>query len=183
MELVPDSEIFEEDTRNTKKKFLPTDAICIKCGVIFNSYWEDQCLICYDIEKDRKDVCDHMEFLVGKQSVDIRTLLDFHLEDLRAICDLNGLSIKSRAEMTYDILKKWNPSLDRRINYNLIRMIIRRNGKRFWYIRDIEKAISKVKKQVNIPIVNEDECLEIHTDVVDMKMLIKGKQKDWAKKG
>lgn len=178
MELVPDSEMYQEDTRNTKKKFLLTDAICIKCGVIFNSYWEDQCLICYDIEK-REDLCDHREFIIGRQCVDIRTLLDFHLEDLKAIIELSGLPIKSRAEMTYDIMKKWHPSLDKRISAELIRKIIRRNGKRFWYIRDIEKAIYRAKKQINIPIVKEDECLSVDdNDVVDIKTLqIKGKQK------
>ena len=46
MELIPNNEVFQEDKRNTKKMMLPTDAICSQCGVIFNSVYEDQCLIC-----------------------------------------------------------------------------------------------------------------------------------------
>lgn len=170
MELIPDSEMAEEDTRNTKKRYMVTDAICLKCGIIFNSYWEDQCVICYDIEKDREYICDHRDFIVGKQSVGLRKLLDYHLEELRVLCDIHGLSLRSRPEMAYDLMKKMHSSLDKRITIEVIRKVIIRNRKRFWYVQDIDDAIHKIRRS-NIRLLNKEECIEEKMVKADRKRI------------
>jgi len=162
MDLVPKSEVFQEETRNTKKTILPTDAICVKCGVIFNSYYEGQCIICEEDTEgtDTKERCDHKEFVTGRESVDLRILLDYHIEDLRALCDVHGCSSGSRGKMTINIMKKLHSSLDPRIDENLVRKMIKRNNRRFRFWKDIEDAIKRAKKS-RIVLVSAEDCIEI----------------------
>lgn len=160
MDIIPDKDVYKADTRNTKKTLLPTDAICIRCGVIFNSTYEDKCVICEDDEI----VCTHSEFISGRESVDLRILLDYHIDDLRALCEIHGCPSGSRSEMTICILKKLHSSLDKRIDNTLIRKMIKRNHKRFRFWRDIEDAITRAKKSERIILIDAEDCLEI-TDI------------------
>jgi len=158
LDLVPKNEMCQEDKRNTKKTILPTDAICIRCGVIFNSVYEDQCVICDDAE----EMCQHDEFITGRESVDLRILLDYHIEDLRALAEIHGCSEGgSRGKMTIKIMEKLHFSLDKRIDENLIRKMIKRNSKRFRFWKDIEDAIHRAKKSGRIALVSADDCVEI----------------------
>lgn len=180
MDLVPNSEVSNSDKRNTKKMLLPTDAICVGCGIIFNAFYEGGCIICEDEnpEKERykganeeiikiikcerdENICDHKEFIFGRQSVDLRILLDYHIEDLRALCEIHGCSGGSRGKMTINILKKLHVSLDKRIDEVLIRKMIVRNRKRFRYWKDIEDAVHKAKKPSRIRIIDASECVEM----------------------
>ena len=187
MELIPHNEVFQEDKRNTKKMMLPTDAICVQCGVIFNSVYEDECLICEDHreikdntkeemketkkpvirfveerEEGDQEVCNHIDFIIGRQSVDLRILLDFHVEDLRAICEIHGCPEGgSRGRMVVNIMRQLYPNLDKRIDERLVRKMIVRNRKKFRFWRDIECAISKAKKSKRIELVNADDVMEI----------------------
>lgn len=175
MDVIPSDEVYT-DTRNTKKTFLLTDAICIECGVIFNANYEDQCIICdegdqiakADSHKDNRPRCDHRNFVTGKQSIDIRILLDFHIEDVIALCELHGCSTGSRAKMTANILKKLYPYLDERIDETLIRKIIKRNSRRFWYIKDIDLALESIKSKKRLKAVDASECIEI-SDIKSLK--------------
>lgn len=157
MDIIPDKDVYKADTRNTKKTLLPTDAICIKCGVIFNSTYEDKCVICEDDEI----VCTHSEFISGRESVDLRILLDYHIDDLRALCEIHGCPGGSRSDMTICILKKLHSSLDKRIDNILIRKMIKRNHKRFRFWRDIEDAIARAKKSERIVLIDAADCLEM----------------------
>jgi len=189
VDIIPNSEVFQEDKRNTKKTILPTDAVCTKCGVIFNSVYEDQCFICefYDKKdidkkgnkedvnepiikilkdedecKEDDEICDHTDFIIGRQSVDLRILLDFHVEDLRALCEIHGCPEGgSRGKMVINIMQQLYPHLDKRINELLVRKMIIRNRKKFRFWRDIEDAISKAKKPRKIKLVSAEECLDI----------------------
>lgn len=192
MDLIPKNEVFQTDKRNTKKMALPTDAICTKCGIIFNSVFEDDCVICPTdkiirktdnkedsnnrlierVEKARQyvkkvdshteDICDHRDFIVGRQGVDLRILLDFHMEDLRALCEIHGCSEGgSRGKMVINILRQLYPALDNRINESLVRKMIFRNRKRFRFWRDIEDAVGRAKRVEKIELVSADECVEI----------------------
>lgn len=157
MDLIPANEIFQSDKRNTKKTILPTDAICIRCGVIFNSVYEDQCVICDDTEER----CLHEEFITGIESVDLRILLDYHMEDLRALAELHGVEGGSRGKMTIRIMEKLHSSLDKRINENLVRKMIKRNSKKFRFWKNIEDAILKAKKSKGITLISAEDCIEI----------------------
>lgn len=196
MDLIPKNEVFQNDKRNTKKMFLATDAICTQCGIIFNSAYEDDCVICEkpdinnieNIERQDKSIrehvekarqyvkiidhakkdgndevkCDHKEFIIGRQGVDLRILLDFHVEDLRALCEIHGCSEGgSRGKMVINIMKQLYPYLDKRINENLVRKMIVRNRKKFRFWKDIESAISKAKRSNRIELVSADDCIEI----------------------
>jgi hypothetical protein len=185
IDLISKEEVFQNDKRNTKKMMLPTDAICAQCGVIFNSVYEDQCLICEDfsdIKKDMKneikakpvirfveekaeecqEVCDHTDFITGRQSVDLRILLDFHLEDIRALCEIHGCSEGgSRGKMVVNIMKHLHSNLDKRIDERLVRKMIIRNRKKFRFWKDIEDAIGRAKKPGKIKLVSADDCIEI----------------------
>lgn len=196
MELVPNNEVYQEDKRNTKKMMLPTDAVCARCGIIFNSVYEESCVICEDdvIEdsggsissdisgtangkiikeerqiirfindkEDDKDSCSHIDFIMGRESVDLRILLDFHLDDLRALCEIHGCSEGgSRGKMVVNIMKRLHPNLDKRINERLVRKMIVRNRKKFRFWKDIECAISKAKKPGKIKIIDAKDCLDI----------------------
>lgn len=161
IELVPYSEVYKNDKRNTKKMFLETDAICMDCGTIFNVYYEDVCIIC-DISSynsDLRNVCKHKEFMAGKESIDIRILLDYHIEDLKALCEAHGCSGGSRNKMVINIMKKLHPVLDKRINEFLLKKMIKRNSKKFRFLKNIEDAISRAKKSKKIPLVSADDCI------------------------
>src|SRR3990167_3524145 len=56
IDTIPKDEVFQEDKRNTKKMMLPTDAICANCGVIFNSVYEDECVICDDYREIKNEI-------------------------------------------------------------------------------------------------------------------------------
>jgi hypothetical protein len=110
--------------------------------------------------KEEGEVCEHADFIIGRQSVDLRILLDFHLEDLRALCEIHGCSEGgSRAKMVVNIMKQLHSNLDKRINELLVRKMIVRNRKKFRFWRDIEDAISKVKRSGRIKLVSADDCI------------------------
>lgn len=158
MDLIPKNEVFQEDSRNTKKTLLPTDAICVRCGVIFNSVYENRCFICSDTE----ETCQHKEFIIGRESVDLRILLDYHMEDLRALAEIHGCTEGgNRERTTIKIMERLHSSLDGRIDENLIRKMIKRNTKRFRFWRDIEDAIVRAKKSDGITLISEEDCVEI----------------------
>ena len=186
IDTIPQDEVFQEDKRNTKKMMLPTDAICAQCGVIFNSVYEDECVICEDFretkdetkgkedvekpiisfveekEDDGQEVCKHEDFIKGRQSVDLRILLDFHVEDLRALCEIHGCPEGgSRGKMVINIMKQLYSNLDKRIDERLIRKMIVRNRKKFRFWKDIEDAISRAKRPGKIKLVSADDCIEI----------------------
>lgn len=188
IDIISKNEVLQEDKRNTKKMMLPTDAICSQCGIIFNSVYEDQCVICEfpgndECKKENKDgigkqvieilkednkdkegdeVCEHTDFIMGRQSVDLRILLDFHVEDLRALCEIHGCSEGgSRGKMVINIMRQLHSNLDKRINELLVRKMIVRNRKRFRFWKDIEDAINRAKKTGKIKIVDAKDCLDI----------------------
>lgn len=166
MELIPRHEVFQTDKRNTKKTLLPIDAICTECGIIFNSYYEESCILCDDkrmigYTDKTEDACGHKEFIVGKQSVDLRILLDFHIEDLRALCEIHGCQGGSRGKMAINIMKRLYPSLDKRIDESLVRKMIKRNSRRFRFWRDIEDAITRAKKSKKIELISADDCIDV----------------------
>lgn len=147
-DLVPESEMEKEDTRDSKKRYLVTDAICCICGCINNYFWEKKCVIC---KGDRRN------FISGKIGVDIRLLIGFHLEDLKALCEIEGISQGTRAKMVVGILKKFYgkskkisggsiDNIDRRIDERLVRKIITRNKRAYWYLIDIEGAMERAKR-------------------------------------
>lgn len=187
IDIISKNEVLQEDKRNTKKMMLPTDAICAQCGIIFNSVYEDQCVICefpgnHECEKENKEildkpvieilnednkdkeedeVCEHTDFIMGRQSVDLRILLDFHVEDLRALCEIHGCSEGGRGKMVINIMRQLHSNLDKRIDERLIRKMIVRNRKKFRFWRDIESAISKAKRSERMKLVSADDCIEI----------------------
>lgn len=120
---------------NVRHHFLSTDAVCTNCGCILNGYYEDECIICS---------CGKDSFISGKIAMDIRTLLNIHLNDLRVICVLHDISLGSRSKMVYGIIRKVYPSTS--VNEHLIRIMILKNRKMFWYTRDIESAIKRIKR-------------------------------------
>lgn len=190
IDIISKNEVLQEDKRNTKKMMLPTDAICANCGVIFNSVYEDECVICDDYreiknetkdetkdkedveepiirfveekEGDGQEVCQHEDFIKGRQSVDIRILLDFHVEDIRALCEIHGCSEGgSRGKMVVNIMRQLHSNLDKRIDERLVRKMIIRNRRKFRFWKDIEDAINRAKKPGKIRLVRAEECLDI----------------------
>lgn len=158
MELVQSKDVYDIDKRNSKKRFLKTDAICVECGTIINSCYEDACFVC----EDPTEVCEHSEFITGHQSVDLRILLNFRIEDLKALAELHGCSEGSgRAKTVAGLMKKLHADLDKRINENLIRKIILRNRKKFWFWRDLDDAVIKAKKPKGIKLLDPKDCSEV----------------------
>lgn len=142
LDLISSKDIQEEDTRDSKKRYLETDGICIECGTITNNYYNDNCLICK---------CKSREFISGRISIDIRHILDIHIQELRVICEFEGLSTGSRSQMTINLIRKIYPQLStnpkyKKVDDTLIRKIIIRNRKKFYYIIDLEDMITKNKK-------------------------------------
>lgn len=152
MDIVPKDEVAKEDLRNSRRRFLQTDSICSICGAICNSIYEERCLICD---------CGSTSFISGDIGVNLRLLLNFHYEDLRALCEIHGVIYGNRAGMVVRILKELSNErlveFDIRINEELIRRIIKRNHKKFWFIKDIEDAVYRVRKKCNIHLVDERE--------------------------
>ncbi len=166
MELVSAKDVYDADKRDTKKRFLTTDAICTKCGVIINSNYEDECVIC----NDPQDKCDHSEFITGHQSVNLRILLDFPIDDLRALAELHGCSEGSgRTKTVAGIMKKLHNDLDARINDTLIRKIVLRNRKKFWFWRDIESEMSKARKPKGVTLIAAKDVKVKEISVRDRK--------------
>jgi len=159
MELISEKDVYDVDKRDTKKRFLTTDSICAVCGTIINSNYEEDCIICDDTHK----TCDHKDFITGRQSVDLRILLDFHIEDLKALAELHGCAEGGgRTKTVAGLMKKLYANLlDKRINDGLIRKIVLRNRKKFWFWRDIDSAMSRVRKPKGIALVNTEDCIEI----------------------
>ncbi len=158
MELVQSKDVYDTDNRNSKKRFLPTDAICTKCGTIINSCYEDACFVC----EDDTEMCDHSEFITGHQSVDLRILLNFRIEDLKALAELHGCAEGSgRAKAVAGLMKKLHADLDKRINDILIRKIILRNRKKFWFWKDLDDAVIKARKPKGIQLVDPKDCREV----------------------
>lgn len=157
VELVQTKDVYDADKRNTKKTFLTTDAICTACGTIINSNYEDDCFICDDGYK----TCDHKDFITGRQSVDLRILLDFRIEDLKALAELHGCSEGSgRTRVVAGLMKKLHANLDKRIDDILIRKIVMRNRKKFWFWKDLDDAVTKAKKPKGVPLIDAKECVE-----------------------
>lgn len=157
MELVSGKDVYDVEKRNTKKRFLKTDAICAACGTIINSNYVDNCFIC----DDGNETCDHKDFIDGRQSVDLRILLDFRIEDLKALAELHGCACGGRTKTVSALMKRLYANLlDDRINDTLIRKIVLRNKKKFWFWKDIDNAICKAKKPKGISLVGADDCIE-----------------------
>lgn len=159
MKLIPAHDVIKpkkDDKRNTKKRYLVTDGVCFKCGAIINYVYESRCILC----------CGSDEFLVGESSTVLRELLELDIEQLRLVCQLRGVSSGSvsRPKMTLELFRRIFPKLtkiDERINENLIRKIIYRNRRRFWYVKNIEDAIIKVRTaRCNIRLVDEKDMVE-----------------------
>lgn len=140
LNVIPENEVEKIDNRNTKKKYLETDSICLECGAILNSYYEDKCTICS---------CSGTDFVSGKVGIDIRTYLGFHIEDLIGMCEINGIGTGTRAKMVLGLIKKFHSNScairDKRINEFFIRKIITRNKKKFWFLVDIENEMCKIR--------------------------------------
>lgn len=158
MKLVPERDVIKvkkDDKRNTRRRYLTTDAICFKCAAIVNYVYEKRCILC----------CGSEEFLVGESSIVLRELLELDIEQVRVACELRGISGSGygpRIKLTLELFKLIFPRLtgiDKRINESLIRNIIYRNKKRFRYIANIEDAIIKVRhwKHCNIRLVDEKD--------------------------
>jgi hypothetical protein len=135
----------EKDKRNTKKRFLLTDGVCLTCGCINNTVYDKECVVCYC-------KCGNSEFIYGKISVDLRKLLDFKIDELRDLCEIRELSMGTRAKMTVSLLRDFNYKkgykFDERVNEFLIRKILKRNKRKFRFTVDIESEIKKVNKKV-----------------------------------
>lgn len=149
--------IDKDKKRNSKKRYLVTDGICFKCGAIVNYEWEKACILC----------CGSEDFLVGEYGKVLRELLELHIEQLKTICEIRKLSIGSRPKMVFELFKMIFPKLvriDERINDDLIRKIIIRNRRKFWYIADIEDEMYKIK-------INRDSNLSNSLERYNLKYL------------
>lgn len=160
IDIVSEKDVSKTDSRNTKKRFLPMDGICTSCGVITNIVYENRCVICG---------CGSNDLITGSISVQIRTLLNLEIYDLEALNELRGYSTGSRPKMVINILRSLNSlsSLEnKRINEELVRKIILRNRKKFWFMRNIDDIIRKTKKQIklnkpmNIKLVDIEDIIE-----------------------
>jgi len=149
----------KDDKRNTKKRFLITDGICLKCGCIVNYKWEKACVLC----------CGSREFLVGEPSKVLRDILELDIEQLRSICTVRCISGSGRTKLTLYLFRTIFPKLTRvddRINEMFIRKIITRNRRRFWYTQDIEDTIynirrsERVRSKINIKFVDEKDMVK-----------------------
>ncbi len=152
IDIIPVDQVEKSDKRNTKRRFLPTDGICLHCAAIINSVYEEQCIICD---------CGSNNFITGFISIQIRSLLNLEIYDLEALNELRGYGTGSRPKMVINILKSSN----KKINEELIRKIIIRNRKKFFYMKNIDNIITKTKKQiklnkpVNIQIIDIEDCI------------------------
>lgn len=159
VDIIPVDQVEKSDKRNSKRRFLPTDGICLHCAAIINNVYENQCIICD---------CGNNNFITGNPSIQIRSLLNLEIYDLEALNELRGYSVSSRPRMIINILKSsysLNSLNNRRINEELIRKIIIRNRKKFFYMKNIDDIITKTKKQIklnkpiNIRLIDIEDCI------------------------
>ena len=125
----------------TDKSYSDVDSICIKCGTIINSYWEDNCVIC---------LCGSSNFVSDKIAIDIRKLLNKHLDDLKVICILHDIALGSRYKIVYEIIKRLYPfqcGKENKITERLIRLMVLRNRRKFWFVVDIENLVRKAERK------------------------------------
>ncbi len=141
---IDSSDVSDIDNRHNKRLYLESDFICINCGVIFNSCYQDDCVICKI--HDYVHECGCNEYVTGKLSVSIRSVLDFHIQDLKALNQIYGYNNSSRAKMVVNIMSSIYPDLDKRINDRFIKKIILRNSRKFSFLRDIDAAMKNVKR-------------------------------------
>jgi len=165
MKVIPAEYVLKEKNkdkkRNSKKRYLVTDGICFKCGAIVNYEWEKACFLC----------CGSEEFLVGEYGMVLRELLELNIEQLRIICEIKNTNIGSRPKMVFGLFKTIFPKLtkiDERVDENLIRKIIIRNRRKFWYVKNIEDAMFKIKTHSNKYDTYNKICLK----PVDIKDVI-----------
>lgn len=157
--LIPSHEVAEEDRRNSKWRYLPTDGICTICGAINNLKGTDNCVIC---ECD----CGNNSFIYGQLSMDLRKLLNFHIEDLRDLCEIRGIHGTSRVQMTVRLLRDFHDErgnryrFDDRVNELLIKKVLKRNIKKFRFTVDIDCAVRRVKKEIKLKLVEEKDVLK-----------------------
>lgn len=133
LSLVSSDEVIKEDKRNSRKRYLPTDAVCLRCGCINNIYYYDSCTIC-----ECKCGNDHL-FIAGKLGIDLRMLLDLSIDELRMMCETRGIVCSSRSVMTVRLLRDFHywKDFDKLITAELIRKILKRNIKKFRFTLDI----------------------------------------------
>jgi hypothetical protein len=154
LELVENDEVVEEDKRNSKWRYLETDAVCVICGCINNHRYYDSCIIC-------KCKCGNSEFIHGKLSIDLRLLMDFHIEELKSLCEIRGIGVGTRSGMVVRLLKQfYMERFDERINEQLIKKIMVRNKKKFRFAIDITDAVQKVKREIKLELVKKEDVLD-----------------------
>ena len=140
MDLVSEKDVEKEDKRNTRSTFLESDAICVRCGAISNGYWEDSCVICQ---------CGSEDFVTGRVGVSLRLLMRFHMAELDALAEIHGTGKGSRTKTVIGLLRRFERiekrKFDERIDEDLVRKILARNKKCFWFIRDIANAMERVR--------------------------------------
>ena len=127
---IPQEEVEKVDLRNSKKRYLVTDRICTKCCAINNIYYENHCVICR---------CGSEEFISGRISKDIRILLNFGVDELRMIAELEGVSGSTKIVITRNLIRKIYPNHIHinKVSHDLIRKIMRRSKKKCWYLKEI----------------------------------------------
>ena len=144
VEYIDSSDVSDIDNRHNRRLYLEGDFICINCGVIFNSCYQENCMVCK--VHDYVHECGCNEYVTGKLSISIRSILDFHIQDLKALNSIYGYNNSSRSQMVINIISSIYPNLDKRINKTLIKKIILRNHKKFSFLRDIDAAMRSVKR-------------------------------------
>lgn len=151
IDLIDKEEVYNEDARNTKKRYLDTDGICTRCGCIINAKYEDKCIICSE--------CGGKDLITGKVVVTLRLLLDFSFNDLRELAVLRGCRTGNRARTIIELIRIIHPGVVTKytvVNESLVRKIIKRGKKSLWYLRDIDTTMRKVY-HINIPLVSKDD--------------------------
>lgn len=152
--LVSQDEVIKEDKRNSRWRYLETDAVCVSCGCINNHHYYDTCVIC-------RCKCGNSLFIYGKLSIDLRLLLDLKIEEIKDLCEMRGLYLGSRASMIVRILKHFHKGrFDERINEQLIKKIMMRNKRKFKFAVDIDNAVQKVKREIKLELVKEEDVLK-----------------------
>ena len=154
IDLVRANDVVKEDNRNSKFRYLPTDAICLVCGCINNSVSTYNCVVC-------SCKCGNRDFIYGQLSIDLRLLLGFNIDDLRDLCEIRGIFTGSRAQMTVRLLREFHiGAFDERVNEVLVRKILKRNKRKFRFTVDLECAVQKAKKEIKLKLVSEEDVLK-----------------------
>ena len=168
MKLIDSSDVRNDSGKSVKRRYLETDMICIKCGIIFNGYYEDDCVICYE-DKERDEKCNHDEFVTGDKVVYLRYLLDMHIDELCIVNAMCGYSNSNKNRMTINIMKNTYHKLDKKINEDLVKKITYRNKRRFWYVKDVKREVLKRSASLNLSIIDKNECID-DKDLIHMKI-------------